>query len=350
MIWFRPVFGQSIQGTNESINIGLLITEDPSENELMREAVDVVNLVLNQANESGEVGERQFKLFVESVDGNWGGGSKRAVDLISKYGTTALLGFVDGRSAHLIEQVCTKAQVPFVSTYSPDPTLSRINIPWFFSTMPHADQQAKVLADEIMKNHQNDKIAVVSSDDYDQDFIQRSFLQEIEDKSSRLKKTITYQAGEKDFTQITSEISEFDAKVIAFFGSPIELENLISEMEMYGIVLPVYIPIIDLKNEWLQNMSNPVFTLKAKNWDMEKKKKFYEYFYLEYGYRPGVYASYVHDGTEAIIDAIRSNGLASAQIQDALTNMSLQGINGIISFDNRGMINQSLTMLKLNNQ
>lgn len=348
LILTLPVTAQSISsienGDDRSINIGLLITENPSENLLMREAVDVVNLAMDEVNESGGILKKKLNLFVASVDGNWGAGSKRAVDLISKHGATVLLGFVDGRSAHLIEQVCTKAQVPFVSAYSPDPTLSRINIPWFFSTMPHAEKQAKVMADKLIQNHQGDKISVISSDEYDQSFIRRAFLQEFEKVNTLTPNVWSYSAGEDNFAQMVSEISGSDAEVIAFFGNSEELENFILELEMKDHEIPVYTPINDFKRDQLQNGSNPIFTITPKNWDSEIKKKFHEDFYQEYGYRPGLYAPYVYDGMIAIINAIRSNGAASAQIQDALFNMNLPGVNGVISFDDSGMIEGSFVI------
>ncbi|MDZ7717395.1 MAG: ABC transporter substrate-binding protein [Balneolaceae bacterium] len=332
-----PVCAQSVPSTGpeieEPIKIGLLLTESPSENSLMREAVDVVNLVIKKENQSGGIHEKPIKLFVKSVDGNWGIGSKRAVDLIFENGTTALLGFVDGRSAHLIEQVCTKAQVPFISMLSTDPALSRINIPWFFSTMPHAEQQAKVLVDGISKNYMNENIAVVSSDDYDQSIIRRSFLQKIEEENSQIPNVWTYPAGDVNFAQIASGISESDAEVIVFFGSSNEWDILISQLDFDDIEIPVYTSIIDLNDDQLQNISNPVFTIRSGNWDSEKQREFQADFYNMYGYLPGVYSAYLYDGTTALLEAIRSNGAESAHIQKELANMEISGINGMISFD-----------------
>lgn len=333
------------EDVDDSIKIGLLITEDPAEAPLMQEAVDVVNLVLDQTNESGGIREKQVKLFVKSVNGSWGTGSKRAVSLISEHGTTALLGFVDGRSAHLIEQVCTKAEIPFISTFSPDPTLSRINIPWFFSTMPHADQQAKVLADKISKNQNGKKVTVISSDDYDQNHLRRSFLQEIQKRNIHLPKVLTYSVDDENFIQFTREISDADPEHIVFFGSPNELKAIAFQLDDDNIKVPVYVPIMDLDENRINNSLHSLFTIKPKNWNLEKEKKFRESFYKRYGYQPGIYASYVYDGVIALLKAIQVNGAESFQIKEALVEMSHQGINGIISFDGTGMAKGELMIV-----
>ena len=137
---------------HEGITIGLLVTENPDENRLMQEALDAVQLAVSGANRDGGLRGNQVQIVVRSVDGHWGAGSKEAVDLITNHNAKALLGFLDGRSAHLVEQVCTKAEIPFISAISPDPTLSRINIPWFFSMMPDAETQAGAIADHIFRD------------------------------------------------------------------------------------------------------------------------------------------------------------------------------------------------------
>lgn len=330
---------------NDSIKIGLLITESPAINPLMQEAIDVVNLLVDQSNDSGGIEGKKIQLFVESVDGNWGTGSKRAVDLIFGNGTTALLGFVDGRSAHLIEQICTKAQIPFISTFSPDPTLSRINIPWFFSTLPHAGQQANILAEYLFKNNMGKSILVVTSDDYDQGFISRSFIEEMANEYHYELNVLTHPAGEDDYSQTAADISESAADAIAFFGAPGELEKLRNELEMSRIEIPVYTSIHDLKSGRSKRASNPVFAIRSENLNEEKEIPFQELFYEKYEYKPGIHVSYLYDGIQALLKAIGDNGSESYQIQKTLA-----GMNGLFSFDSDGVIKQSLTVVQISGE
>jgi branched-chain amino acid transport system substrate-binding protein len=332
---------------NEPIKIGLLLTENPSENSLMQEAMDAANLIVDQVNKSGGIRQKQIRLFMKSTDGKWGTGSKQAVSLIFEHQTTALLGFIDGRSAHLIEQVCTKAEIPFISTHSPDPTLSRINIPWYFSTVPLADQQANILAEHLVRNNFGKSILIVTSDDYDQGFIRRSFIEMMVNEYHIKSDIFNLNGGKDDFNQIRSVISESGTSAIVFFGTSVELEILTEQLEVGNIEIPVYTSIHNLKRKPPNPFSNPVFAIRSKNLNTVKKEQFHKDFFDKYGYTPGVYVSYLYDGMQALFEAIRINSSESHQIRKSLAKMKYKGMNGQITFGSDGVIEQPLTIVKI---
>src|SRR5512135_2962372 len=114
------------------VKIGLLISDAQS-----TAAQHGAEMAIRKANERGGYYGRPFKLVVRSMEGPWGTGSKQAVDLIFSEEVTAIMGSHDGRNAHLVEQVCTKARVVFMSVWASDPTLSQAFVPWYFSCVPN---------------------------------------------------------------------------------------------------------------------------------------------------------------------------------------------------------------------
>ena len=56
---------------------------------------------------------------------------------------------LDGRNAHLAEQVTAKSHVVMLSTQSSDPTLSRAYVPWYFRMVPDDLQQSEIFVKEI---------------------------------------------------------------------------------------------------------------------------------------------------------------------------------------------------------
>lgn len=327
---------------SDQIRIGLLLTEDPENSALMREAMDVVTLAAEILNEAGGIRQKPVKIVAKSVDGNWGAGSKQAVSLIYEHQTIALLGFVDGRSAHLIEQVCTKAEIPFISTLSPDPSLSRINIPWFFSTLPHADQQAAALAEALYSRSVGKNILVITSDDYDQGFISRSFVEIVTNNYSYKPAVFRYSAGKDEFNRLVSDLSASNADAIAFFGAKDELETLIEELTFADVEIPIYTPIMELNTGLSVRYSSPLYTLRPRIPTHQDTEAFKARFFERHGYMPGIQTTYLYDGLQLLLRAIRENGEASDHIRETLANMS-----GPISFDSEGVIEQPLMVVEI---
>ena len=68
-------------------------------------------------------------------DGRWDGAAGALARLIYDEGAIAVVGALDGRTAHVAEQVMTRARgrAVFVTPWASEATLTRIRIPWFFS-------------------------------------------------------------------------------------------------------------------------------------------------------------------------------------------------------------------------
>lgn len=340
----RPVQA-SESDASEKIRIGLLLTENPENSPLMQEAADVAELAGELVNETGGIRQKQVQFVVKSVDGNWGAGSKQAVSLIYEHSTTALLGFVDGRSAHLIEQVCTKAEIPFISTLSPDPSLSRINIPWFFSTLPHADQQAAALAEHLYTGESKRNIFIVTSDNYDQRFVSRSFADVALSNYQNQPATFVYEDGQYNFIEAASDIAERNADAIVFFGTSVELESLADQLTLANIDIPVYTPVMDLNVDLSERYPGPLYTLRPRNPIHQDTEAFKTRFLEKYGYMPGIQTTYLYNGLQILLRAIRENGEESDHIRESLANMSEPA-----SFDSDGVLEQPLIVVKIDSE
>ncbi|MDX1636336.1 MAG: ABC transporter substrate-binding protein [Balneolaceae bacterium] len=343
------VAGSSISSQDDKpIKIGLLVTVDTAQNQLARQAADAVQLLVDKVNDSGGIRSRKVKVVVKSIEGHWGAGSKRSVNLIYEDGVSAILGFLDGRSAHLVEQVCTKARVPFISVYSPDPTLSRSNIPWFFSTMPHAGQQAAVMANEIYAVQNSKKVIIIASDAYDQRYMLRAFLREVERNNYPSPTVLTNRSGKLDFEEILSQVAGSDTGCIVFFGSSEEWNTWFKLYKDSSIQLPHYLPVMELDNKMISDILHPVFTIRSEQWDTSHEENFSKQFRYRYGYQPGRYTYYVYDGIIALLESIRIKGDKSTEIQQGLGIVDVNGVTGPISFDDTGIIKNKFKVVKFN--
>jgi len=320
----------------EPIKLGFLINADTSKDFLSKEAVQAANLAIDKINNAGGVNGNDVEVFIKSCDGPWGASSKQSVSLIYDDQVNALIGFVDGKNAHLAEQVATKSQVVFLSAMSPDPTLSKINIPWFFSSIYNADQQADALAKEIYETQRLRNIAVISSDDYDDSFLAKSFLKRIDNDVYPAPLLITHRAGKGNFKQIVSQVKTSGSEGIAFFGNSTDWSNLIYFLKSTETRIPVFCPLKELDFEMSSLTSIPVYSLVPDGWESERGKQFKKDFQEKYGFKPGVSSSFVYDGIMAICEAIKLGGADRLNIQQNLFQIKLQGITGSISFHPSG--------------
>ena len=199
----------------EPVKIGLLVPDNKS-----IAARNGAEMAIRRANENGGFNGHQFQLITRSMEGPWGTGSKQAVDLIFEENVCALMGSHDGRNAHLVEQVTTKARIVFLSAWTSDPTLSQAFVPWYFSCVPTDLQQASALIEEIYNKRKISKIAIVSDNDYDSKMASGSFVKKVKIDGKTEPSQFFYNNSGQDFNEMLDKINTADISCIILFGQP----------------------------------------------------------------------------------------------------------------------------------
>ncbi|MFW6205629.1 MAG: ABC transporter substrate-binding protein, partial [Gemmatimonadota bacterium] len=108
----------------EPIPIGLVIPGPGPHAAIGAALREGAELAVRRANEAGGFRGRPFVLRVVTDDGLWGQGLSRVTGLAFTDPVVAVVGGADGRGGHLIQQVITKARLPFVTPWASDFTLS----------------------------------------------------------------------------------------------------------------------------------------------------------------------------------------------------------------------------------
>jgi len=153
----------------DRVKIGLLI---PGPEALA--AKHGAELAIREANQAG--GNLTYQLVVRSTDGPWGAGSKESVSMVFEDEVVAIMGSLDGRNAHLAEQVATKTRIVFLSSWATDMTLSKAFVPWYFRCIPNDHQQAVSLAQEIYHRRKLEKVATIATETYDSRYASSAFV------------------------------------------------------------------------------------------------------------------------------------------------------------------------------
>ncbi len=317
-----------------SVRIGFLV-QDTSK--LGREAIDAAQLAINKANEQGGFKGKAFELVVKTCEGPWGVGSKASVSLVYDDEVRAIVGSLDGRNAHLAEQVAAKGQTVFISTRATDPTLSRAYVPWYFRCVPDDRQQAEALVHEISKKHGLANLILLAEDNYDCRMAANSF-QEIAEKKG-FKNITAYYPG--DIQLLPGDLKDRELDVVVLFGKVSSFSKTLESLRLrfpglsvFGSLSIWYMDLSVLEGgQYGMNVSviNPGYLSSPGG------SSFMNEFSRKFGYVPGAAGAFAYDGINLIILSILKAGLDRQLIREALMAITLKNaVTGQVGFDQLG--------------
>jgi branched-chain amino acid transport system substrate-binding protein len=312
------------------IRIGMLIPGEEGKG-----AVLAAELAIARANESGGYQGTPFKLVARSAEGPWGAGSKESVDLVFEDNVVAILGSLDGRNAHLAEQVATKTQILFLSTWATDPTLSQAFVPWYFRCIPNAEQQAEILYHHIYSDPEHaQKTVLIHDASYDASYLAKSFIRICAGNRSSCPPCIAW----KDHSELPGDLKQLGAvqkpACIVLFTDGKSFPDLLELLRSEGIDLPVFTGITDPARSGVQF---PVIRLSPGFENRSGGQELIREFEKRYGHSPGVREAYAYDGMNLILESIRRAGTGTEAIRDSLAGIYYpDGATGSIRFDEYG--------------
>lgn len=313
------------QSSRQNIEIGLMVRD---KNDLALQ--QAAELAIIEANNAGGYRGAKFELVVKSCDGPWGIGSKQAVDLINEDQVPIVVGALDGRNAHLVEQVTAKSHVVMLSTLSSDPTLSRAYVPWFFRLVPDDKQQAEVLVNQIYLKDKARNIALISLDNYDGKMSLDAFLDHAKRKGFPTPE-IFNGLSEKELLSIISKKS-WDAVVLAGTAENTgEMVKQIQSQKMYAFLNVFNFLRIDadMDIEQIQFINHEIM-------DSTRWQNFEKAFRQKHNKGPAPSLAYVYDGILMACEAVKEFGPDSEAIRKGFKALKYHGVTGRIEFGKLG--------------
>jgi len=99
---------------------------------------------VEEVNASGGIGGRPLQLVRSAPGHPWRAGAGRLADLVFEGDLIAVIGSLDGTTAHTAAQIATRRRIPLV-TLSPEGSLTRALDPWVLRGVPDDGTQARTL-------------------------------------------------------------------------------------------------------------------------------------------------------------------------------------------------------------
>ncbi len=320
----------------EIVKIGLLI---PSPEALP--AKHGAELAIRQANENGGYFGRPYHLIIRSTEGPWGTGSKESVNLVFEDEVLAIMGALDGRNAHLAEQVAAKTRTAFLSSRATDMTLSQAFVPWYFRCIPNDRQQAIALIQEIYIKRGIENAAIIASNDYDSQHAVNTFLKIADSMDIARDKQFLYKSSGKNIPDILSDIEKNDVKSIVLFGDTPFASKIIPMLKQRNMAQPIFGALSTMDAQEASGPDWAIFEdmilVSSGHWFTDKGIAFQKEFKKAYGYQPGAAAAFAYDGINVIIEVIKRAGPDRNKIVDAFAGTNYKnGVTGEIKFDVNG--------------
>ena len=334
--------------SQNSVRIGLMLSQDPEIDTTSMESLYTVQYLVQKVNSEGGIDGKKIELYYKSGDGDWGISSKKSVELIFDDEVSAIIGSLDGRNAHLTQMAITKAEVVYIATRSTDPTLSEINIPWFFRVIPSDKQQAEILVSSIFKERGLNNIAVIHSDDYDYKMAANTFNRLASEKYRYSIQSFEFneQNGIEE-SGLISVLKSAEVNGVVIFSSDSSLKNILSLAGQMDYTIPYFLPLTDqnVLSEWKYLMD---ISYLCPQIQPDFDQNFIQQFNSKFNRDPGLIAAYSYDGLQILIDSIKKSGVGRMEIREKLKSVDqFHGLSGLIGFEDNGDIIHSTTVCKL---
>jgi branched-chain amino acid transport system substrate-binding protein len=322
--------------TTKTVNIGLLVPEPDAV-----AAKHGAELAIRQANSNSSYSGLPFHLIFHSVEGPWGTGSKLSVKLVFDDEVVALMGSLDGRNAHLVEQVATKSRVLFLSTWASEMTLSQAFVPWYFRCVPNDHQQAVTLIQEIYKKRKITNVAVIGAEDFDSEVAVASFIRTADSMKIKAPRQFVYRSSTQDFQMTLEEIDKYDSEAVILFGKPALASAIIPMLKQRNMNVDIFgsLSIMDDQKakspDW--KILEGITLVSSGHWFTEEGIAFQKAFQKAYGYQPGAAAAYAYDGVNMIIEFVKKYGPDRNKMIELCAETNYKtGVTGEIRFDGDG--------------
>ncbi len=325
------------------LDIGFYFSAGDARSAEARELEQGASLALDLDAAAGKTSGRAARPIVAPKGGRWEAGAGELVRIVWSEGVQAVLGPVDGRSAHLAEQVVARAKGRFVLLvpWAGDPGLTRIKVPWFFR-LAHDDlRQAHALLEEIHGARRLRSVLVfAAASDHDSRTAAEALRRAAAEGGMPEPRNVPLGENASGLDRAAAEARASGAEAVIILAPPADAARAARRLRAEGVVAPFFGPL---------GLAAPAF-LDAAGAAAEgmvlaappepsgaPAERFRDAYRKTHGREPGTPAGYGYDGAVVLLDALRaSRGAGGEPLRKALALARQDGLTGKIEFDASG--------------
>jgi branched-chain amino acid transport system substrate-binding protein len=310
-----------------------------------------VEIAVEEANASGELGDITLELISEDTGGDWSAAANAFTKLIEIDGVDVIVGAVLSSETQAGGPIAMEAKIPTISPSSTAKDLTKGN-PYLFRNCLSDEVQAAQLAEYAVKELGLKKFAIFyTNNDYGV-----SLKDAFEAKARELAEVVAVEVfmdGDESFKPQLTKIKESNPDSLYIAGYYTEAAKIAQQAKEMGLNVQLLgadglcnVAYIDIGGEAVEGTyatsgfypDDP--TPAVQNFVTAYKNK--------YGEEPDMFAAQAYDAAWIVINAIKSKGPNPEQIREGIAaTKDFPGITGKTSIDEEGDTIKDVIILKV---
>ncbi len=282
---------------------------------------------------------RAVRLLPGWSDSPWAAGVVEVTKMVYEHDARAILGAIDGASAHLAEQVAFKARVTLVSSGSTDATVNRAGVPWMFSCLPSDAAQASTLAAAVARAAEGGSFAVAVASEHDAHSALEELRRALAARRLNPALRIAFDPVQRDLGALAARLLEGHPKVILVLAPSDAAARLVGELrrrgfdgQLVGGATLALAAFSRAAGAAAEGVLVPLLWEPSPAWD-----RFVRMYQDRWGEPPDHGAAQSYDAVRLVADAARQVGLNRVRLRDAVRDISpWQGAAGVVRWDALG--------------
>jgi branched-chain amino acid transport system substrate-binding protein len=309
--------------------------DHPSGGEFWRGA----SLAVEELNREGGYQGKPFRLVPGWSDSPWAAGVVQVTRMAYEQHVWAILGAIDGASAHLAEQIALKAWVPLVTSGSTDGTANLASVPWFFSCLPSDERQAPRIVGALAEAAGRGSFAITAAAEHDAHAALVAVQRELGRRRLTPARLVEFDPRDPEPEALAAQLVETKARALLVLAPPGAAGRLVAELRARGFDGAVVGGATLALNAFrraagaaAEGVLVPRLWQPTPEWD-----SFVRMYENRWGEPPDHAAGQSYDAVRLAAEAVRRAGLNRARIDDALRGLvPWTGVTGVVQWDALG--------------
>ncbi len=296
----------------------------------------------------------RFELVAKDDQADPSLAEKAARELVVEKDVLAVVGPITSGATLAAGEIFQKNRLPAITPSATSPKISELG-DFIFRVCPSDTFQGKAAAEFVVQDLGFDQIAILwdSKNEAYSGGLAEAFRKRAEELGAKITGVVSYQAGQKEFTQELEKLKATEPKVIYIPGYYTDVALIAQQIQKMGWQIPIvggdglYSPeLIALGGKAVEGIKFTSFFISS---DPQPKVQDFVRAYKEmFGTEPGWIAAHAFDAMNVIAKAIEIGGTSREGIQKGLTKIeNFEGVSGVISFDENGDVLKDILKLEV---
>lgn len=323
----------------------------PSEatNPLWGDAWRAANLAIDEANQKGGCNGLPFRLVPRWAVDPWGTGISQLTRMIFEERPMAVLGSIDSASTHLAEQIVAKAQLPLISPFATDHSITLAGVSWMFSCAPSDRTIAQVLVEDILKtvSDRPHRLVLLSATDHESRMTAREVLKEFSRRGRLPDFRYEMPPGSNTYAKQMDAIDQVRPDAVLIVAGAEDSARLVMAIREHAPPARLF-GIHTMGQNRFRQMAGPAAegvrfpALFVPDSSHSDTVRFLASFQPLESAPPDYTAALAYDAMRLLLDALQRSGLKRNQLRESIGQLTPRiGIAGSMQFDGTGQNTRS---------